>query len=173
MSFKSDKNKVNKIINKQIDQSFLSSQRQQLDKKIKGTYKRIDPTQTAFKGSVSLYKDNWQLMTLADNFDPPLGDPWMGAQYRNWSIEFPRFDFRLIPYLTVEMELRVAGGKIDDGIIITRISRIHLFNVENIDGQENIVKLTIIACMSFDDPNVTMPYEAKLLIGYNNPQNNV
>lgn len=173
MNFGTDKNKINKIINKQIDQAFITNQRQESDDKINNAYKKIEPSQAAFKGVVSLYKDDWQLMQLANNFDPPLGDPWMGAQYRNWSIEFPRFDSRLIPFTTVEMLLRVAGGKIDDGITIMRMSKVHIFNVEDIDGEENIVKLTIVACMDFDDPNVTMPYEAKLLVGFSNPQINV
>ena len=176
MNFNSDKRKIDKIINKQIDQSYIANQQQSTDNNIKHKYKKMEPSQTAFKGFVTLYKDTWQLMALANNFDPPLGDPWMGSQYRNWTVEFPRFDSRLIPYITVEMELRVAGGNIDDGVIIRAPAKAHFFNVEDIEdgtSPENIVKLMIYACLSFSDPNVTMPYEAKVLIGYSNPQINI
>lgn len=174
MSFNTDKNKISKIINKQIDQSHLVEQRQTIYKKIKDEYKKTEPNQAAFKGFITLFEVDWQLMLITENFDPPLGDPWMGAQYFNWVKEFPRLDIRLIPFLTVEALLRVAGGHIDDGVTIRALDIVHYFRIEDAEGSnENIKKVTCYACLNLDDENVTMPYEVKLLIGYNNPQINI
>jgi hypothetical protein len=112
-------------------------------------------------------------MQLAPNFDPPLGDISLDTQFRNWAVEINRFDERLIPFLYVEPLIRVVGGIIDDGATIRVPYKNTYIRIEDISSEIHIKKLTVYVTLYFTDPSVTMPYEAKLMIGYINPHNNV
>lgn len=173
MSFENDKRKINRIINKQIDQSSAINQRTLKDTRIQDKYKNVAPNHSVFKGFVSIFDDDWEIMQLAPNFDPPLGDISLDTQFRNWAIEINRFDERLIPFLYVEPLIRVVGGSIDDGATIRVPYKNTYIRVEDISGETYIKKLTVHVTLYFTDPSITMPYEARLLIGFINPQTNV
>ena len=173
MPFDSENRRISKSINKQIQQSSSIKQQNLNDSRTQKKYGNVKPNHAAFKGFVKIKEDDWELMQLTPNFDPPLGDPWMGAQYRNWSIELDRFDERLIPFLYVQPLIRVVGGSIDDGASIRVPYKSIYTRIEDISGEIHIKKITVYVTLYFTEPHVTMPYEAKLLIGFINPQHNV
>lgn len=173
MPFDSENRRISRSINKQIQQSSSIKQQNLNDSRTQKKYENVKPNHAAFKGFIKIMEDDWELMQIAENFDPPLGDPWMGAQFRNWSVELNRFDERLIPFIYAQPLIRVAGNATDDGVSIRVPYKSIYIRVEDIAGENFIKKTTIHVTLYFTEPNVLMPYEAKLLIGYSNPQINV
>jgi len=165
MSFETDRRKLDIIRNRQTGQQ-TKTERQEADNGIinRGIV-RLAPNHSVFKKRPNL-STNWKPMTFAV-FD---GDADPDTQYIDWEIVLERFDERLISFINVEIRYRVSDGSVNDGADIESPSKIIVFEVEDLPNETFIKKVTIRASFYFSDGDVYLPYEAKLLATYSNPQ---
>jgi hypothetical protein len=93
-------------------------------------------------------------------------------QYKNWTIEFPIFDIRLLPFIDIKILYRRGFGIVqDDKTIVPYIQQVCL--IENIAKETSIYikKITFKISLYFSYNGLNEIYQAKANITFINPRN--
>lgn len=168
MSFETDKRKIDSIQNRQIDQRNKSERQSAENILSNRDIKKLSSNHSVFKKHTDLSID-WNVMTQASFFEEI--DP--DTQFIDWEIVLERFDERLIPLINIEIIYQVSDGSVNDGADIETPSKIILFEIEDLPNEKFIKKVIIRASFYFSDGDVFLPYQAKLLATFSNPQETV
>lgn len=86
--------------------------------------------------------------------------------YKQWKITFEKFLIRYIPFISQNILFETTAP---DYPIITDYKYIqHIYKIEDIVGEDNLKKVTLITNIAMDTDN---PIKAKLVISIYNPEN--
>ena len=170
MGFENTKRKLQSIRNRQI-QNEIKAERQKIENAfIEARTKNLSPNHSTFKRIRDLSTE-WQTLTIATFFD---GIENINVQYTDFEVVLERYDERYIPFINVQILYRQVGGG-DDGITLVVPNQIHYFELEDIQGETTVKKVTIRASLYFDSESfgqveVENLYEAKLMITFRHHQ---
>ena len=150
-------NKVEELNNRQDIQNLLNSE------ELKNTnLKNLTISNTK---NYSNFSTEWE------DFEENLEDNYHSQKYF-FMIEVGIFDIRLIPYIYVTCLYRNQGGTFDDGIVLGAYLRQSInYQIEDIENEKYLKKLNIFGQMFISNNVVDSLYQAKILVGFENPRN--
>jgi len=103
----------------------------------------------------------------------PAGDLQLPYRlFKNWTIEFAKFDYRLLGHIKVEPLIKFNSGTIDDNPDDVVFYKTHFFTLSDLPNETYYKRVVLTASLSFTFYDVThIPFqrEVKLLLQYINP----
>ena len=172
--FSTDKRKKLRISNALVEQSQVINKQESKNKSIKENTHQLKVGGVIIKkirDEINSVGSEWESMdVLITNPESPSPSD-IQTQYKSWEIVIDRLHEVYIPFINVEIAYRVGSGGFDDESNIFPYKQV-LIGVEELNAlsENSIKKVTIHASVFFTDTEVSLNYEARLILSIPNPQ---
>ena len=118
-----------------------------------------------------IYNFSKTLNNLSSDWEDLDVDGLNYTQYKNWILEFSKFDIRLLPFIDIKILYRRGENLIDDKDIIPTVQKMcSIADISN-EVSDYIKNVTIKISFMFSESELYETYQVKLNVLFINPRN--